>query len=282
MEWGDLRIFLAAVRAGSYTVAGRHLGINRTTVGRRIDALETALGVELFAETPRGPSPTRDGEALLAAATAIEGEIDALFGTLKRPDRPQPPVRVASSGGIAPEFLTELMQFQEQEPGVAIELLGELDPVDAVTYRRADLAIAILRVPPQRLTGVEVGLLRQAPYGRRGRTSDRPLGWGHEVDNALPGQWTTANPSGDAAERGGHSSFNNWPQLKAAVAAGLGTASLWCFAADADEQLERLAPPDPRNDYPLWLLRRAKSPPGAGLERLMTFLTEAIGRRLAG
>ncbi len=59
MEWDDLKVFLAAVRTGSYTAAGRLLGINRTTVGRRIDALENALGVSLFQYTPNGPVPTR-------------------------------------------------------------------------------------------------------------------------------------------------------------------------------------------------------------------------------
>lgn len=280
MEWSDLRIFLAAVRAGSYTAAGRQLGINRTTVGRRIEALEAALGVELFLETPRGPAPTRDGELLLAAATGMEREAERLADTLGRRDRASAPVRIASSAGLASEFLDELRRFQETEPSVRVELLGELDPVDAVTYRRADLGIALLRVPPRRLHGVQVAVLAQAPYGRIGRASDRPLGWGHEIDHALPGQWTGANLSGDRAEAAGLPSFNNWPQLKQAVLAGLGTASLWCFAADEQAALERLGEPDARNDYPLWLLHRAKMPPGRGLERLIAFLEEALGARL--
>jgi DNA-binding transcriptional LysR family regulator len=280
MEWNDLKVFLAAVRAGSYTAAGRQLGVNRTTVGRRIDALETTLGVELFQETPSGPVPTREGESLLRAAAAVESEIDTLLGALGRADRPQAPVRIASSAGIAYEFLSELGRFQQEETGVAVELLGEIDPVDAVTHRRADLAIAILRVPPQRLAAVEIATLRQANYGLRGMTGLKRLGWGNEVDHAIPGQWTTANPAGEATERGEHPAFNNWPQLKGAVLAGLGSASLWCFAGDAETSLERLGPSDPRHDYPLWLLRRAKAPPGPGLERLITFLTAALRARL--
>lgn len=281
MEWSDLRIFLAAVRAGSYTAAGRQLGINRTTVGRRIEALESALEIELFHETPRGPAPTRSGETLLAAATAIEAEIDSLLVALDRPDRTSAPIRIASSAGIGIEFLDALQTFQAGNPLVPIELLGELDPVDAVTYRRADLAIAILRTPPRRLAGVEVTTLSQAPYGLKGRASDRALGWGHEVDHALPGQWTSANLSGTAAEDARQPTFNNWPQLKQAVLAGFGTASLWCFAADTEPALERLAPPDPRHDYPLWLLHRAKSPPAPGLQRLVRFLEEALRDRFS-
>jgi len=99
MEWSDLKIFLAAVRAGSYTAAGRQLGVNRTTVGRRIDALEAALGVELFRETPRGHEPSRDGEHLLAAATRIErelGELTERLGDHSRAAAPTPSLPSAS------------------------------------------------------------------------------------------------------------------------------------------------------------------------------------------
>lgn len=281
MEWSDLKIFLAAVRAGSYTAAGRRLGVNRTTVGRRIDALEAALGVELFRETPRGHEPSRDGEHLLAAATRIEREIGELTEKLGKQSRAAAPIRIASSAGLAIEFLDELKRFQQCEPGARIEMLAELDPVEAVTHRRADLGIAALRTPPRRLHGVQAGTLEQAYYGLKGKTGLPPLGWGHEIDSALPGQWTSANPAGDAAEAGGYSAFNSWPQIKQAVLAGYGSASLWCFAADAEPSLERLTSPDPRQEYPLWLVRRAKIPPGRSLERLVAFLAEALGERLA-
>lgn len=282
MEWSDLKVFLAAVRAGSYTAAGRRLGVNRTTVGRRIDALEDALGVALFEETPLGPSPTSAGERLLAAAQVIENEVDCLLNALGAEARQVDPVRIASSAGIATEFLPELIAFRRANPAIGIELLGELDPVDAVTHRRADLAIALVRVPPLRLAGVQVATLSQAIYAHRELVGTAaPLGWGHEVGAALPGgQWTAANPAGDTAELARLATFNSWPQLKQAVLAGMGSAALWCFAADAEPSLERLAGPDPRHDSPLWLLYRAKSPPGSSLARLVAFLETALASRL--
>ncbi|WP_170304604.1 LysR family transcriptional regulator [Croceicoccus estronivorus] len=281
MEWSDLKVFLAAVRTGSYTAAGRRLGINRTTVGRRIDSLENALGVSLFQQTPNGHAPTREGEELLATASLIEMEIDDLMARLEFPGEVPETIRIASSGGIASEFLPELATFQQQEPRAAIELLGELDPLDAVTQRRADLAIALVRVPPVRLTGIHVGALAQAPYARRDSAADRVLGWGHEVETAVPGQWTITNPSGELAEGAGIARFNSWQQLKQAVLAGMGRASLWCFAADAEPTLQQLSEPDPRQDYPLWLLHRTKSPPGPHLRKLVTYLEHALRERLA-
>ena len=70
--------------------------------------------------------------------------------------------------------------------------------------------------------------------------------------------------------------------LKQAVLAGMGQASLWCFAADAEPNLERLAEPDPRHDYPLWLLHRTKSPPGPCMRKLIPFLETALQARIAG
>lgn len=280
MEWGDLKIFLTAVRAGSYTLAGAQLGINRTTVGRRIDALELAVGRELFRETPHGHAPTAEGLELLRAAEAMERQIEAVHGAMVRPAPPAARLRIASSAGMAVEFMQEFRAFQEIHPEMPIELLGELDPVDAVTHRRADLGIAVLRVRPLRLDGVKIATLSQAPYIARDHVKAAPLGWGHEIENALPGQWTVTNAAADPADIAGQSLFNNWPMLKQAVLCGFGSAFLWCFSAEAEPGLQRIACPDPRDDYPLWLLYRARTPPGRSLRALLAFLAERLPARL--
>jgi len=283
MEWSDLQVFLAAVRAGSYTAAGRHLKINRTTVGRRIDALETALGLSLFDESPLGPVPTRAGMRLLVAANAMEREAIGLLDELGVPQHVTAPIRIAGSAAFTDEFLPELLTFRSENANCQIELLGDLDPLDAVTHRRADLAIAMVTKPPLHLSGVRVATLSQARYARRDSSSDLPpLGWGYEFDAALPGgHWASANPVGEAAETAGLVTFNTWPQLKKAVLSGFGSAVLWCFSGDAEPSLRRMAPPDPRHDCPLWLVHRAKTPPSADLNKLITFLQRALGARLA-
>lgn len=281
MHWDDLRYYLAAVRTGSYTAAGRQLGVNRTTVGRRIEALEEALGIALFHDTPLGHEPTAQGADLLETAARLEAEVNALRTRIAPAQQHKGHVRIASSGAIASEFASELLTFRKEMPGVSLELLGDLDPIDAVTCRRADLGIAIVRTPPRRLQGVKVATLAQARYALRGGERERFLGWGHALDAAQPGQWTRANPSGEEAEALGLDTFNAWPQMKQAVLLGFGTAKLWCFAADNDPRLERLEPPDPRDTYPLWLLHRGKAPPSHALGRLVEYLCIALQRRLA-
>ncbi|MBY4854658.1 LysR family transcriptional regulator, partial [Burkholderia contaminans] len=61
MSWDDIRYFLAVMRGGSLSAAARALQVQHSTVARRIDALESALGIRLFDRLPRGWPPTDEG-----------------------------------------------------------------------------------------------------------------------------------------------------------------------------------------------------------------------------
>lgn len=75
LDWNDLRCFLAVTSAGSLSAAARSLGVEYTTVSRRIEALEGVLAVRLFDRFARGWSPTEAGSALLPQAQRVEQEI---------------------------------------------------------------------------------------------------------------------------------------------------------------------------------------------------------------
>jgi DNA-binding transcriptional LysR family regulator len=75
MEWSDLRIFLAIARKGTLGAAARSLGLTQPTMGRRLRALETAVGHTLFQRTAQGFVPTDEGAAVLAHAERIEEEV---------------------------------------------------------------------------------------------------------------------------------------------------------------------------------------------------------------
>lgn len=277
MEWDDLRIFLAAVRAGSYSAAAPRLGINRTTVGRRVTVLEESLGVSIFRYNMAGPVPTPEGQLVLDAAARIENEIAALVAAIDRERASPMTIRVAGSAGIQSEFLEDMAAFARLNPQSRIELIGAIDPIDALTQRKADLAIVLERTIPRRVAGIQVGTVSQAVYRRRGCSADRPLGWGEDIELALPRHWTAANPMDPDSTV---ASFNSWMPLKQAVLAGMGKASLWCFAADADPGLERLEKPYPRFDTGLWLLHRTATPQSSDQIALADFLAERIRARL--
>src|SRR4029079_403948 len=78
VDWGDVRFFLAAARCGSLGAAARELGVEHTTVSRRLGALEDALGAKLFARTPDGLALTPAGAEVLPLAESIEQAAQAI------------------------------------------------------------------------------------------------------------------------------------------------------------------------------------------------------------
>jgi DNA-binding transcriptional LysR family regulator len=71
-DWSDLRFLLEVARTGTLAAAGRKLGVDNTTVGRRLSALERDLGAKLFARTPDGLVLTPAGEAIRTAGEEME------------------------------------------------------------------------------------------------------------------------------------------------------------------------------------------------------------------
>src|SRR6478672_3135641 len=74
MDWGDVRVFLAIAREGTLAAAARRLGQSQPTMGRRLRALEQALGQTLFQRTAEGFVPTEEGAAVLGHAERMEEE----------------------------------------------------------------------------------------------------------------------------------------------------------------------------------------------------------------
>lgn len=289
INWDDLRFFLDAVRAGTYTAAGPRLNVNRTTVGRRLQRLERQLGISLFEQTPSVYQPTEAGSAALKAARAVEREIERLMDQLKAlEERPAAAIRLAASSDIGPEFLAGLAEFRRARPDVHLELLGARDGQDSVTQRRSDIGIALLETrPPQHLRGVLVGKVAQAPYASpdylAAHPADQPLSqhlwiaWGAEMRLAMPAGWANLaeRAGGDVVVR-----VNSWPALKEAAVSGLGVAYLWCFVGDREPGLVRLRPPKPRQSTMLWLLMRRDVPQDARTEAVLKSLAGSLSARL--
>src|SRR5512139_4013926 len=78
VDWNDLRYFLAIARTGSMTAAAKALGVEHTTVGRRLGALESDLGAKLFARGPGGLTFTAAGSEILPCVQEIANQIDAI------------------------------------------------------------------------------------------------------------------------------------------------------------------------------------------------------------
>ena len=87
MDWNDVQIFLALIRAGSVRAAGKELAISHATVARRIDAFEKRLGVSLFNRLNTGYELTKAGEDLIEAAENVESELHSIQRKLVGQDK---------------------------------------------------------------------------------------------------------------------------------------------------------------------------------------------------
>src|SRR5690348_10251910 len=72
VNWDDLRYFLGAVRAGTLAGASRAMGVEHTTIGRRLASLERALGGAFVLRSPDGLKLTPLGERLLPLVEGVE------------------------------------------------------------------------------------------------------------------------------------------------------------------------------------------------------------------
>lgn len=169
MDWDDLRIFLAVARAESLSGAGRRLGMDASTVGRRIARLEQAVGGALFAKTPQGYTLTAEGGRLVAPAEAAEKAAAAAAEAMRRDTGLSGQLRVGAPDGCANYLLPQVARAMcEAHPGLEIQIVA-LPRVVNLSKREADMAIAVSppdtgRLTVQRLTDYRLHLAGHEDY----------------------------------------------------------------------------------------------------------------------
>ncbi|KAB0648495.1 LysR family transcriptional regulator, partial [Burkholderia diffusa] len=145
MSWDDLRYFLAVMRGGSLSAAARTLQVQHSTVARRIDALESALGIRLFDRLPRGWPPTDEGLHLAEHAARVEADVHAFARAAQGAAALDGVVRVSASPVFASHFLApRLARAQRAWPALRIDLMGEMHAANLYA-READLAVRLSR-----------------------------------------------------------------------------------------------------------------------------------------
>ena len=142
MQWDDLRYVLAVARTGSALRAARSLGVDQTTVLRKLDLLETTLGTSLFERRKSGQTPTPAGKLVAETAERMEKEARGLENTLATRRRiVGGAVRLTTSDGLAARFVTPCMRaFQALYPGVSVELIATDERLD-IAAGEADVAL---------------------------------------------------------------------------------------------------------------------------------------------
>ncbi|WEF23686.1 LysR family transcriptional regulator [Paracoccus sp. S3-43] len=126
-SWDDLRIALAVARTGTVSAAAAALGIHHATVIRRIDGLESQLGVKLFQRHPRGYALTEAGRAMLTVA----GDADERFAQLAAriaggADRIEGELVVTSLPDLADRVMPPLVGLMRRHPALRINYVTDV------------------------------------------------------------------------------------------------------------------------------------------------------------
>ncbi|MCE9523852.1 MAG: LysR family transcriptional regulator, partial [Alphaproteobacteria bacterium] len=141
MEWSDIRVFLAIAREGTLGAAARKLGQTQPTMGRRLRALEAALGNKLFQRTTSGFALTDEGTALLPPAERMEEEALAIERQVAgQAHHLEGMLRLTSIDWFAAVVLGPVLaEFGSQHPRVTVELLTDQRFL-SLSRREADVA----------------------------------------------------------------------------------------------------------------------------------------------
>jgi DNA-binding transcriptional LysR family regulator len=262
LGWDDLRYVLAVRRHGSLGRAARALGLNKSTISRRIAAIESELGVALLERRARGYEVTAQGEAAIAAAEQIERVVNELEGAVGDTDRTlKGTVRVTVPGWFAQYvIIPPLAQFRESHPGLDVHLVTTDEVLD-LGQREVDIGLRNKRPTQRSLMVRKAGIVAFGLYASRkylalhGTPNDREdlahhqlIGYRDAVAYVDAYRWTN-----DFSERVAFRATDATSMLDAVVAS-LGIGVLPCFLAMREPEVVSLGAVGPPAPETIWLV----------------------------
>tara|TARA_R110000787_G_scaffold39789_5_gene99344 strand:+ start:137 stop:1009 length:873 start_codon:yes stop_codon:yes gene_type:complete len=273
-DWDDLRYFLAVARTKTVSGAAAALGVNHSTVSRRISAYEKQHDVRLFERLSTGYEMTQAAENIYRYALEIEERTRTvereLFG---RDARLQGKLCITAFHGMANTFLLPHLQvFRNQYPDIELELYITTEVRD-LAAREADIAIRGTPRPPDHLIGKKVadfgrGIYTSEKYQVRGLQRPEIIIWRDE--QSLPDWAARYFPDARVTLK-----VDDVTAMQQAVSQGLGIARLPCWVADSAELLRMPLEMEP-SDWGLWVLIHADLRSTARVRVCRDFLIEAL------
>jgi DNA-binding transcriptional LysR family regulator len=284
LDWDDLRYALAVAEAGSLAGAARTLGVDHTTVLRRMAALERELGARLFDRLPTGYALTAAGEELVSAARQVSETVSLMERHIVGQDlRLTGTLRVATTDTLARSLLpSALAGFAAQHPDVNVELSTATSMVN-LTKREADIAVRPARKVPEHLVGRRVAQVAFAIYagqaylrrtpGRRSLEKHTWVGLDESLGGTSIAQWMRAT-LGSATVR---MRTDTITAACSAAEAGLGVVALPCYLGDRTHSLRRLSKPIASMSTDIWVLTHEDLRGTARVRALTDWLVNALG-----
>lgn len=286
-SWQDLQFFLATARGGTLSAAAQLLGVNASTVQRRLCALEATLHARLFEKSPRGYALTEAGSELLEHAVAIEAEIQEAERRIAGRDQSLGGiVRVTTADDLAILVLGPILRdFRVRHSRVCIDLAVDSDAAD-LARREADVAIRpgyeprVDDVIARRVCRIGVALYASRHYiARHGRPEPLERLAEHSLVRSDAGRsHLPMERFLDRYAKPAAAAFRSNSMLArlAAVRDGLGAGMLPCFIGDPETSLVRIGPIRPEVSATLWILIHADLRRNARVRAFAEFAHESL------
>lgn len=289
MNWDDLRYLAALHKHRSHARAARALAVDPTTIGRKLAALERALGTRLVRRVAGGHVLMPSAQALIplidqieVAAVAIErrarGSVDGASGT----------VRITAGDGLMNHLLVPaLPRLLTAHPGLRVDLVSDLEVRD-LTRREADIALRLVRpdgaaLVAARLAPVRYGLYAADAYLRAHRRPQTVadlhdhdwIDYTHASTRAAAVAWLRAHlpPARQVARA------TTTTTIVHACAAGLGLALLVAPVGDADPRLVRVLPSAPIPASDAWVVYHRDDRDNARIRAVSAWLKQLVRGR---
>ena len=288
LNWDNLRYVLRVAGSGSIAAAARELGVNRTTVLRRINAFQQDLNCRIFERGDSGYVLTPEAEKMIAAAREVEATLfDMQRQIAGRELRLEGELRVTTTDSFMLAMLTpHLGSFRERHPHIVVTVLITNSLLD-LNRRDADIAIRPIPVPDAGLVGHRLQEVRFDAFaspqylesaGDLSLFEHRWLGFADSLRATMLGTWLESKLEPEKICL----RCDSFVGLRVAAEAGIGVAMLPRFLGEKSDALVRLAELDPGMKTGLWILTHPDLVRSARVHAFIEHFSRALGSRETG
>lgn len=277
-NWDDLKYALAIHRHGGLSGAARELGVNHSTVSRRLSALENRMGVRLFDRFANGLTATAFGEHAIQTAEDMERHaLDLDFAIAGRDMELAGPLKVSAPQLIIQVALADVfVEFTKAYPKINLTVIATSDAVN-LHRREADVSILASDDPESTLWGRKVLSQRCMYFGAEGYLLDLPQ---KKTLDCINFMWRGDEPADEVLKVYPNArviaKFDDMVAVHSLVQAGMGIARMPCFLGDSTKGFKRVPDLEAQPYSDIWVLTHPDLQKLPRVRIFMKFVTEAL------
>jgi molybdate transport repressor ModE-like protein len=289
LAWDDFRYVKAIADTGSLNGAAQSLGVNHSTMFRRLAQIEQQLGSRLFERRRGGYVLTTCGEEMVRLAERFGGDIAAFERKITGQDlRPSGELRITTNDMVMLHILADvLVGFRRAFPEIVLDIVVSNAMLN-LSRRDADVAVRATYYQPPGLAGQCVARIAWAVYGSSSSVPDRfdPneaarydwIGVSDHSSMSRAAKWMKDHAGGNVRIV---CKVNTLLGMAQAAAGGVGLVLLPCFIGAAVPGLVRLTLPVPELEGEFWLLTHPDLQATARVRAFVDYCAEEMGKRKA-